>query len=507
MAIILTIGGVEKQFLAGSLLITSEVNARNRCKFKLWDPSGEYYPETGAVIRVVETYEDEDGETLLEEELFEGTLDEPEESIPSGLREGHFIDCSAVSYDQLCDRYHVTAVYVDKTCRQILYDVFNNPAHCGIYLEGIDAETYVQDTEPIEKFVANYISVSDLLNDLSKLTGYKWFVDSDKHLQFFDRKTVPAPWGLNDEIDNFANFKLRRTRQDYRNRQIVRGGTTTTDPLMEEVAGNGRNRTFTLKFNVAEMTGIAVYRYQYGSYVVEEQIVAVQGTEGAEWTYLKGANTVNHNAGQVMGSQDYAVVSYVGEFPVAVAIESDEEVEARRAIEGGGGIYEHVDFDDSIESEEMAKRKAYSLLDAYAKIPRIITFDTMQRGLKPGQALLIKLARYQLDDEFLITRVDIRDKAGKHLFYSVRCVGSEYDSWVQYFREAFKRPKRLVAHENEKLILMRSLKNKARASQSMTSEVSARPTYIDEETELGFAEIEDFTYCFISTGLVVACRI
>jgi hypothetical protein len=507
LAIILTIGGVEKPFVSGSLSIHDELNTRGRCKFKLWDESGEYYPETGAVVRVVETYADEDGETLIEVEKFEGTLDEPEESIPGGVQSGHFIDCEAVSYDQLCDRYHVTHVYANQSAKQIIADAFTNSAHCSIYLEGVDAETYVQDTEPIEKIVANYISVTDLLNDLSKLTGYKWYVDSDKQLHFFDRTTVPAPFGLNDDVDNFANFKLRRTRQDYRNKQIVRGGTTTTDPLTEEVGGNGRTRTFTLKHNVAEMNGITVYRYQGGTHVAEEQIVAVQGTEGAEWTYLKGSDTVNHNSGTVMGPSDYAKVAYVGEFPIAAAIESDEEIESRRGVEGGGGIYEHIDFDDSIESEETAKRKAYSLLDAYAKIPRMITFETTERGLKAGQAIQIKLARYRLDDEFLITRVDTKDKAGKHLFYTVRCVGSEYDSWVQYFRDAFKKPKRLVAHENEKLILMRSLKNKARARQFVTYSVSARPTYIDEDTELGFAEVEEFSYAFIAGGLVVPCRI
>jgi len=503
MAIKLTIAGEEVRFRVDSLDISNELNTRSRASFELYDPTGEYWPETGSVVIISEvvTVDDEP----VEYKLFEGTLDEPEEHIPDGVKEGHFIKCRVVSYDQLCDRYHVAAVYVDKTCREIIQDALTSPNHCAIYQEGIDANEYVQDGPVIEKLVANYITVTDLLNDLSKLTGYKWYVDFDKKLHFFERTAVDAPFGLNDEVHNFAKPKLRRTREDYRNVQIVRGGTTTTDTRVELFAGDGKRRTFTLSYQVNEMQMVRIRR-SGGPW--QEQIVAVKGTEGAEWTYLKGSADISQtDSGTVLGINDELEVTYVGEFPVIAISPREDEIEHRKAIEGGGGIYERIEFDDSIENEEAAERKAESLLDSYAKIPRIFTFETMERGLEPGQAIPIKLARFNLDDTFLITRVDIKCMAGKHLKYSVRCVGSEYDTWVQYFRKMADRPKRMVIRENEKVLLMRSLRDRTSLADTEEHQESVVASYVGEETYIGFSEVEDFEYYFISPGQWIFGRV
>ncbi len=498
MSIHLYIGGVEKRFRPDTLSIGDELNTRGRCSFELWDATGEYYPETGAVVRIEE--HTIVGEEVVAEEKFEGTLDEPEEYIPDGLTDGHFVKCDAVSYDQLCDRYHVQAVYANQTLGEIVADALTNSSHCQIYLEGIDAVTYVQTGPTIEKIVANYITVTDLLNDLSKLTGYKWFVDSDKALHFFERTTTPAPFGLTDDSRNFRKFKLRRTRQDYRNVQIVRGGTTTTDPQTELFAGDSKRRTFTLKYPVNEMSGIRVRR-SGGAW--EDQIVAVQGTEGAEWTYLKGSSNISQAPdGTVLAAVDDLEVAYIGDFPIVAVVPREDEIEARKAIEGGGGIYEHIEFDDSIESDSVAERKGNSLLDSYAKIPRVIVFETDTPGLRAGQAIPIALSRYRLDDVFLITRVDTKDLAGKHLTYTVRCVGSEYDSWVQYFRDAFKRPKRLVARENETLLLLRSLREKARATTTITVTPENRPYHVGDFADVGFCEVNDLEDYYIGPGMI-----
>ena len=499
VSIHLYIGGVEKAFSPNSLSIGDELNTRGRCSFSMWDGTGEYYPDVGAIVRVEEHYVVDDVEVI--DEKFEGTLDEPEESIPEGVAAGHFLKCEAVSYDQLCDRYHVQAVYVNQTIKQIIADAFTNSNHCDIYLEGVEAATNVQDgPAPIEKLVANWITVTDLLSDLSKLTGYKWFIDSDKSLHFFERSTTPAPFGLTDTSLNYAKFKLKRTRQDYRNVQIVRGGTTTTDTQTEVFAGDGKRRTFTLKYPVNDMSSVRIKR-SGGAWT--DQIVAVQGTEGAEWTYLKGsANISQATSGTVLAGVDDVEVVYIGDFPIMYKAPRDDEIEARKAIEGGGGIYEHVEFDDSIEEDAAAARKANSLLDSYAKIPRAITFDTNTRGLKAGQAISIVLSRYKLDDVFLITRVDTKDLAGKHLVYTVRCVGSEYDSWVQYFRDAFKRPKRLVARENETLLLLRSLREKARATTTITVTPENRPYHVGEFAVVGFCEVNDLEDYYIGPGMI-----
>lgn len=469
MALVLTIGGVDKTSIlqARSLNIMDEVNSRNTCNFELLDPTGAYDPPIGSIVQVT------DGADTK----FAGTIDETERSIPPGS-DAVVVMGRCVDYNQLADRHVVARSYTQETLGDIVRDIVTN----DLAGEGITT-TGVQDGPTIEKAVFNYITVAEAFDELARITTFKWNIGYDKDLAFFDRESYTAPFALTDTSRNFREMKLRRTREEYRNRQWIRGGTTQTDPRTESFVGDGERRTFNLGFPVQEMNSIELNNVA--------QIVAVRGTPGAEWFYTKGETLITQaDAGTTLTGSDTLEVNYVGEYPIIVRVEEDTEVEARKAVEGGTGVYGAVEYDENVESTDQGRQLGLSLLDLYAKIPRIVDFETDVDGLQAGQWLTINVSGYGLNDSFLIVSVQTRDVGGQMLRHRVSCVGSEKPSWVQFFQGLSRQNRRLVIRENEILVLVRTLTDTVQMPDTLTATTSTPATdSLVGSANVGFSEV------------------
>lgn len=498
----LTIAGVDctSMLQPGTLSITDELKTRSRCSFTLWDKTGEFYPDTGALVTIAKD----------EEIIYAGTIDEPTEEVPMGTEQGHYLTIRMVNYAQLCDRYHVRAVYTNRTCKQIITDALTSANHCRIYLEAIGVNEHVQDGPVIDKLVANWITVTELLNTLTRLSSYSWYIDYDKQLHFFDRETYTAPFEITDDEAHYRKFRVRRTRADYRNWQIVRGATSSTsmqvEPNESGYKGDGITRVFHLTYPVDTLQKIEIKR---GTGEWMPVITIVQGTPIGQieaWSYSKGSTQIAQESGSVLTDADRIRVTYIGSYPIIAQEPYESEIMRRQEVEGGGGIYEHIEIDDSIESQEVAKQQANRLLDVYGKIPREVSFETDLPGLAAGQQIRIALARYNIDDYFLIKRVIARDVSGKFMRYQVDAIGSETDTWVDFFRGLARRPKSLVAYENEVLLDLRNLKDLVSATDILTATPQVKPFFVSDYTFVGHAEVNNLEYYYIGPGTVAVAE-
>lgn len=192
-----------------TFVISDVVSGRSTVSFVMEDSADQ--PEVGQEVLIY------DGEELI----FGGSIDEPEnEELPGGAI-SYLVSC--VDHHEKADRYLVAEVYENQLAGDIVKDLRTK------YLdgEGITAGT-IQDGPVIKKAVFNYIPVSQCFDELSEITGLQWLIRPDKSLDFFDRSTFVAPFAI-DDTSQVGNFRVRRHRQEYRNRQYLRAGQDITD--------------------------------------------------------------------------------------------------------------------------------------------------------------------------------------------------------------------------------------------------------------------------------------
>lgn len=426
-----------------TLQFSDKLEGRGTCGFTLVATTKPYYrPQVGEVVE------------LLQEEttVYKGTIEDFTEREP-GLRDvAMFFAVSAVDFSQKMDRFVVAKIYDGDLAGDIIkdmIDIFVNSVGESIGIGG------VQDGLLIERVVFGYRKVSDCLRDLSKLIGFSWYVDFNEVLNFFDRTTFAAPFGLSSGSDNFRKLKIKRKRSQYRNIEYIRAGEDLTDPQTEEFAGDDERQTFTLAFEAGDEPTIKVNAVA--------KTIGIRGEDDEtafDWFWRKADKEVTQKKTDTpLATTDVLQVVYQGLFPIVAIAEDVAQIADRSSIEGGSGIYEHVIDDDSIETREFALQKAEGVLRRFGDIPEIIGFETDSGGLRSGMLMPVLLPDHDLDGDFLIDSVRARivEEAGGRFFrYTVKGLSGEHlGSWVDFYRSLQNAGRTFKLREGETLTLIR----------------------------------------------------
>lgn len=101
------------------------------------------------------------------------------------------------------------------------------------------------------------------------------------------------------------------------------------------------------------------------------------------------------------------------------------------------GIYEAVVQSPGPFDSATAQAVADAYLARLLIRPLVVKFLTLEPGAKPGQTLTINLPARNLNTDFLITDLEIRDLGGQHLQYGITAVegGTLAPSWKDTFRQ------------------------------------------------------------------------
>jgi hypothetical protein len=119
-------------------------------------------------------------------------------------------------------------------------------------------------------------------------------------------------------------------------------------------------------------------------------------------------------------------VRYGSDLALSVTTDDTAEQAARRAIEGGSGIY-HVSEDVSeITTSAEATAFAQAKLRRFGKIPQAVRFSTRTKGFRPGQTVVVTLPQHEVSGEFLIDQVTLRDEGAQILRYEVTALSGEH---------------------------------------------------------------------------------
>jgi len=107
-------------------------------------------------------------------------------------------------------------------------------------------------------------------------------------------------------------------------------------------------------------------------------------TKGRDYYWSYGSNVLIAEVAPGTGAA--VALTYQGMFPILVDERLDAEILARRALEGGTGVYEAITDDPAINVQNVAVQKALAYLRKHGVIPQTIRFETDRPGLRRGNS-------------------------------------------------------------------------------------------------------------------------
>ena len=442
---------VTNKYIVGSLAILGEINSRGEADFEISDTA----PPTitskiGAPVRVVA-----DGSTI-----FAGTIEELSRKQLGNSKKTN-IRYRCVDFNQLADRKIVNNIFTATTAGAIVTTLLDDHlAADGVIAGAIEAGP------TIDRFVVKYKKLSSVLDELGELAGGAlfWSIDTGKRLNFVSRATVVAPWQIDSISNPTMDMVVRDSRQSLRNRQIVRAGQDRTAVQVETFKGDGESRTFNTRFKVGEKPSkIETNLASAGFTTIADVDVGINGLdESKKWYFKKSDRGISQGSSEVvLTSSDVLRITYIGLFR-AVSIRQDNgSIDERKAIEGGSGIYEDVQSEPNIESSAFATIRADGFLERFGSIGKVVSYQADKVGLLPGQLQNITDSDLDVNAQFLLVSVSVRDRGdlyqeveGSGLRFTVQASSAgRFQSWIEFFRLLIAAGNRQIIDEDEILDL------------------------------------------------------
>lgn len=393
--------------------------------------------------------------------VFSGIIKEVAEveDMPNVL----YYNISASDNNALADKRLIASSTVGDTAETIIRDEI-----LPILAEEGVTEGTITCATVIKKATFNRIKASECLNQLKDLTGFTWFINNDKELNFIDPSTNVASFTLSDSIQH-SGFNRTRNLDTYRNIQYVRGGRGRTNTQSNEAPTpepDGISRKFIVRFPIAEKPTITI-----NSVDVSAGDIGINGLDtGKEWYFGFNSNIITQDTSEtVLTSSDTIEITYTGLYDLLSISEDLAEIATRQTAETGtSGKYEILNEEKSIDDADQALQFSEGLIEKYAKITNKISFNTEYASVEPGELLPVVKTLYGINESFLIENVTIFAIDSATIGYSVSGLsGESVGGWEDFFKQIINTGKKYVIGANEVLILL----NKQSETETLAGEI------------------------------------
>ncbi|MEA4884254.1 MAG: hypothetical protein VB144_11485 [Clostridia bacterium] len=495
----ITIAGkdVSAFVLLGSLSITEEINATDTCSVDLYDKGNELHLVTGMPVVIEDVQPPPEGaENPVITGVFNGQIEKPGiELLPAGAGLMHHL--SIVDWGCIMSRRFYSGTHLNYKAGDIVKCLIAD----GLTGEGFTVAD-VQDGPVLKKTQFAYLSVADCMAELSRLTGYKWWVDAGKGVHFVERIATAAPWGIVANSDLIAyDLQVEYDRSQYRNVQRVKGTKVTADKISQIRWTATAGQTVFYVQHATAVNGTTAYdEIEKAPEITVNDVVQLIGSVGdpnIRWVFEPGSNTIRYIGDTPLSAGDVVELSYFGRFPILGYAVNKDEITARQAIEGGTGIYEAVEVDEGIDRADIATAKAETILEQYDHIPTKVMFRTSTHGLHAGQLLDIALPELSIGKKFLIDNIRIKEEPTVdetyRLQYSVETVGSENPRWREYYRALLREREQASAADQlapEFMPIVHVILDVVKISDTCSVNISDYAPAEVTISEVGFCEVD-----------------
>lgn len=269
----------------------------------------------------------------------------------------------------------------------------------------------------IEKIVFNQVPLSTCLKRLADIVNYDWYIDEEKDVHFFQKYANTAPFNLTDTDGNHIYKTLRRNSDGSQvaNRIKVRGGEYNGSTYNDSITVSGNDsKAFTLPYRFANLTvSLNTVAQSVGIDFIDD-FTSKDVLYNFQEQMIRFEN--NLTAGDVIafsGNPKVPVFAVV-EDPVSIA---------------EYGKIEKLLRDDSIESNDVARRRANAELYAYAEPVIDAKFKTYTAGLRAGMVISIESANQNIAaEELMIKTLTFRMRDHGNFTYEADLVSTKrYD--------------------------------------------------------------------------------
>ena len=484
-------------FRRGSLRIHESLSGRGTARFELVDVAQDYRPTVGHTVEVLE------GSTRL----FRGTVDsfEEREPIAGGVNR---VFVTAVDFNQLTNRFLVANSYTDQTLSSIVEDIVQ--VQTKLSVEGVTVATIAND--PTLNFATfNYWTARRCFDELARETAFSWNIDGDKVLTFSALGSVSSGVTFsNSNGADYSSIRVKKTRENYRNRQYLRGGNQDTNAgRVDSFSGDGNRTAFVLDYEVSPTTPPTI---KVNDVAQDVGIRAVDDEDSLHWLYAVGDNEITQAGdADALESSDILEVTYTGQFPTITENELPAEIESRKNIEGGSGVYERMEIDEDVHGADLSIDRTQGLLRRFGAINHECAIEAFDGTPNIGETIVVDLSQHGLSAlEFLIetkSTTDLNaDTSTKKYSYKASSPIEEFESWTEFFSKWIEQGKRtIVGRENELLLLARG------EVETITTTDAATTT--TDTSELIDTDADPFTTMSIGShagtpaALIGACRL
>lgn len=419
----ITIGGANVPVAAGSLRIQDNIDERCIATFNVIDIVGTAEYLKGQPIEIFDS---------SDTKIWSGFIDIPKRRALEGDNPFQFIwQIIAVDNWYLADKRLLAKSYAATLAGDIVEDIVDTL----LTNEGITFTAGSIDDGPlVAEAIFNWVPSSRALQILADRANFWVFIDKDRVLNFRARDGVAAPSTLTRSDTRRGTMRIMESATKYRNHQYVRGARTVTENALTEVAfGDGESNAFPMGYKVHSLTTVEV---DTGSGFASATF-GVKGLDTGKdwyWSFLS-ENIVQDVSGTILTATDRIRVVYFGAIDIIVLIGKEDEVIARKAIEGvGSGIVDWVNDEPDLRDKDAAFEWGISRLDKFGQIGKILKFQTRTSGFAIGQALTVALPDDGIDSVVMLIESIVTTDEQDVIWYAIQAVqGPEMGSWEKFF--------------------------------------------------------------------------
>ncbi|MGI1661390.1 hypothetical protein ACRDNQ_04030 [Palleronia sp. KMU-117] len=420
---------ITDKIVRDSLRITDQLNNRvNRASFSVERVPGDtYLPPLNKEIVITR-------DSVV---IFAGVTVECEERILGHNTVRCDVSCS--DYSHYLNRKLVTERYEDTTIGAIIADLL------ATYAPDFTDNNVVANVG-VASVAFNRITISDALQKLAELSNFSWYVDYEKDIHFFAQNGQQAPFALSDTARNhvFESLEIKRDITQLRNTIIIQGGEVPGASRTVKYAGDGDRAEFDTQYKFATKPTVTVDGV---AQTVGLDFIDDDGSFDCMWSFQQ--KYIRFTAGNLPPaptSPDVTNVDITGQplYPIVVKVNDPESIAEY-------GVYEFQIRDENISSQDQAIKRGLGELRAYAGSLNEGSFETYEPGLRAGQTINIQSTLLDVDEPFLIQRVQYRYISENLDLWTVQVASLKTLGIVEIFQKLLTNEE-LTANEQETLL-------------------------------------------------------
>lgn len=343
--------------------------------------------ETHAFDDVAVTYGDET--------LFLGTIESQTDTLLGGGTLRRFSSWAGTDRALKLDKRVANRIYGGKTAKEILTDLLTR------YPTDVTLGPVTGTLSAIDSIDFAYTTLSDCVSQLADVTGFRWYVDTESTLHFFDGYEGTGATVFSTTTTGGLTRNIRRDSIDFTseiddktaNRVWVIGSQSASPNYTEQYwTGDGLNDTFTVAFtpNYPEVTENGVTK------TIE---VDSGSTSDKDYVYGKASKYLKRVAGPLPSGSTV-------KFRYRPTIQIIDYFEDTASI-AQYGIYEKAIKDKQITEKMAARARGRAELKRRSSEVRTLSFEVLASGhdVRRGLRYRVVIPELDIDAYYLCTAV------------------------------------------------------------------------------------------------------